>query len=126
MNREALIEMLNQLKRDEITLDEALARLSSMPFEDLGFARVDHHRALRHGGAEVVFCQGKTPAQVVAIIDSLISRGANPFATRASEDHFDAVHAKFPDLVYYSAARVIGPAELSDADRGEGLVHVQG
>ncbi|MEN6625596.1 MAG: nickel pincer cofactor biosynthesis protein LarB [Candidatus Sumerlaeia bacterium] len=124
MNREALIELLTMLKRDEITLDEALARLSSMPFEDLGYAKVDHHRALRHGGAEVVFCQGKTPEHVAGIVKSLMGMGALPLATRAGQEHYEAVRALFPELVYYPAARIIGPAELADAGRGEGLVLV--
>ncbi len=124
MNREALIALLGQLTRGEISMEEVVARLSALPFEDLGFARVDHHRALRHGGPEVIFCQGKTPEQVVAIVAALAGRGSAALATRADRAHYDAVRAQFPDLVYYPAARIIGPAELADPERGEGQVLV--
>lgn len=124
MNREALIDLLNHLKQGEISIDDAVARLSALPFEDLGFARIDHHRALRHGGPEVVFCQGKTSEQVLAIVKSLIGRGSAVLATRADQAHYEAVHAHFPELVYYPAARIIGPAELADRERGAGQVLV--
>ena len=123
MNRETLIELLEGVRGEKVSIDDALAKLSSLPFEDLGFARVDHHRALRHGGPEVVFCLGKSAQQVVGIVRSLRERGT-VLATRATPEHWAAVQAEFPELVYYERARIIGPPELGDAERGTGSVIV--
>ncbi len=72
-------------------IDTALDKLRHLPYEDLGFARVDHHRQVRRGFPETIFCQGKTTAQVVAIFESLVSRGNNVLATRATQTMFDAL-----------------------------------
>jgi len=74
VDREALRALLDDLKAGRVDVDAAVTRLRGLPFEDLGFAKVDHHRALRGGAPEAVFCPGKTPAQVVAILSRLISR----------------------------------------------------
>src|SRR5207253_4439224 len=76
-----------------IDVDTAVARLRSLPYEDLGFAKVDHHRAVRTGAAEAVFCPGKTPEQVVAILARLARHHANVIATRAGADVATAVAA---------------------------------
>jgi len=81
--------------------------LRAQPFEDLGFARVDHHRALRQGFPEVVLGLGKTPAQIAAIADEIVRRGSSLLVTRADEAAFAAVRASVPDAVYHRDARVI-------------------
>ncbi len=82
-------------------------RLRGLPYEDLGFAKVDHHRALRGGAAEAVFCPGKTPEQVVAIVERLAERHANVLATRAGSDVAAAVAAAGLPHVYHSLARLL-------------------
>jgi NCAIR mutase (PurE)-related protein len=72
MNERDLTRIFEQVRKGELAVDQAVARLKQMPFEDLGFAKIDHHRALRQGFAEVVFARGKTPAQVAAIVRSLL------------------------------------------------------
>ncbi len=124
MNREALIDLLGKLKRDEVSIDETLTRLAALPFENLDYARVDHHRALRHGRPEVIFCQGKSADQVAGIARALRGHDSTVLATRASAEHWAAVEAELLDLVYYPAARLIGPAWLADPERGEGSVLV--
>jgi NCAIR mutase (PurE)-related protein len=74
-------------------IDTALDKLRHLPFEDLGFARVDHHRQVRRGFPETIFCQGKTPEQVVKIFESLAAQGGNVLATRASQAMYDALLA---------------------------------
>ena len=69
--------LLEQVRTGEVDIDGAIARLRHMPFEDLGFAKVDHHRALRHGMPEVIFAKGKTPEQVVAIAGSVLEHSPN-------------------------------------------------
>ena len=97
--------------------------MRALPYQDLGFAKVDHHRAHRHGTPEVIFCQGKTPDQVCRIAQALAGAGQAVLATRASREHFDALEGVLPDLVYFEDARVIGPRALEDEERGQGAGH---
>ena len=78
--------------------------LRARPFEDLGFARVDHHRAVRQGFPEVVLGLGKTPAQIAAIAAEIVRRGSTLLVTRASVAAFDAVRAVVPEATYHPAA----------------------
>jgi hypothetical protein len=124
MNQDALTELLKQVRAGEASVDQALARLRALPFEDLGFAKVDLHRELRHGKPEVVFCQNKTPGQVAAIVRTLSRNGHAVLATRASAEIYEAVRAALPALRYFEASRIIGPPELADETRGAGHVMV--
>src|SRR6266849_1643640 len=91
MTKEELKELLQQYKRGKLTEREVIGKLSSLKFESLGFATVDHHRQLRQGFPEVILCQGKTPPQV-AEIASRIAQHAHPLlATRATGEHFKSV-----------------------------------
>ncbi len=92
-----------KVRQGVLTADEAVERLRHLPFEDLDFAKVDHHRVLRNGMPEVIFGKGKTPEQVAGIFARLARHGGNILATRASEDQFQAVkkvvsRAEFRDL----------------------------
>jgi NCAIR mutase (PurE)-related protein len=100
---------LGQVKNDEITIDEAIEKLRHLPFEDLGFACIDHHRQLRRGFPEVIFCPGKTAEQIIKIFESLAERGNNVLATRADREVFDALAEtkKFPQARYEELARAI-------------------
>ncbi len=86
-----------------------MEKLRHLPFEDLGFARIDHHRQLRRGFPEVIFCPGKTTEQVIRIFESLAARGNNVLATRAEPEVFEALSAtgKFPGARYEELARAI-------------------
>ena len=100
-----LRELLDQVAAGAVSADEAMTRLRDLPYEDLGFAKVDHHRALRKGFPEVVFCQGKTPSQVVEIFARIKARGSNVLGTRCSAECVAAVLAAHPDAVHHEAAR---------------------
>jgi pyridinium-3,5-biscarboxylic acid mononucleotide synthase len=91
VNSESLHKLFDQVRKKQLSPDEAVERLRHLPFEDLGFAKVDHHRALRQGTPEVIFAQGKTPRQVAEIFDRLAAHGGNVLATRATEEQFAAV-----------------------------------
>jgi len=107
MDHDELHNLLKQVQAGKVPVDEAVERLKHLPFEDLGFARLDSHRSLRCGFPEVVFCQGKTPDQVMAILEHLTSRGGPVLATRASTDLYAAVARKWPQAIYNEAARTI-------------------
>jgi NCAIR mutase (PurE)-related protein len=107
MTERQIQEVLEAYKSSSITLDAALARLRALPFEDLGFANVDHHRTLRQGFPEVVFGAGKSIDQVTRIVEALNRHDHNVLVTRTDEDHFRAVQAIVPDATFHADARAI-------------------
>ncbi|MBP7054006.1 MAG: nickel pincer cofactor biosynthesis protein LarB [Phycisphaerae bacterium] len=109
MQPEHLRQLLEQVKDGRVGVDDAMERLRHLPFEDLGFARVDHHRQLRKGFPEVIFCPGKTTEQIIRIFESLAARGNNVLATRAKAETFETLArtGKFPNARYDELARAI-------------------
>ncbi len=107
MRPEQLEVLLGDVAAGRISPTAAIERLRHLPFEDLEFARVDHHRALRQGHPEVVFCEGKTVEQVVAICDRLASATDSFLGTRCNEAQATAVRARFPRTVWNPLARTI-------------------
>lgn len=91
----------------QVSPGTAVERLRSLPFEDLGFAKLDHHRALRQGFPETIFAQGKTPEQVAAIVSRMREHGSNVLATRCSPEAVAAVLAEHPDAEHHPSARAI-------------------
>ena len=107
MDEQALRSLLAGIREGALGVDEAVQRLRALPFEDLDYAKVDHHRAIRCGFPEVVYCEGKTVEQVAGIVERLAAHGGNVLATRAAKEQFEAVRARFQDAVYHVAARAI-------------------
>jgi NCAIR mutase (PurE)-related protein len=107
MNRETLLKLLRDVRAGARSPDEAATRLRHLPYDDLGFARMDNHRALRQGFPEVVFCQGKTVDQVAAIARRIVERHGTLLATRATPEMFEAVRAAAPGAVYHPLCRAI-------------------
>jgi NCAIR mutase (PurE)-related protein len=107
VNAESIRKLFEQVRNGSVTPDDAVARLRHMPFEDLGFAKVDHHRAVRAGMPEVILGQGKTPAQVAGIFVRLAKHGGNVLATRADAKQFAAVKKKIRGAEYRELARAI-------------------
>lgn len=107
MDRAALRRLLEEVAAGRLDLDAALERLRRLPYDDLRFAKVDLHRALRGGAPEAIFCEGKTPAQVVAILGRLVEEHENVLATRAGDAIAAAVAAAGIEHVYHAEARLI-------------------
>jgi pyridinium-3,5-biscarboxylic acid mononucleotide synthase len=107
VDKDALRRLLDEVQLGRLAVDDALARLAGLPFEDLGFAKVDHHRALRAGGPEAVFCPGKTTEQVIAIVRRLAAHHANVLATRCETATAAAVEAAGVPCVYHPLARLL-------------------
>jgi pyridinium-3,5-biscarboxylic acid mononucleotide synthase len=107
MQTETIRKLLESVRAGELDVDAAVDRLRHMPFEDLGFATLDHHRSLRCGSPEVIFCPAKTPEQVCAIFSGLAAHGANVLATRATEAQAAAVTAEFPAVEWDRTARTL-------------------
>jgi NCAIR mutase (PurE)-related protein len=102
-----LRKLLEDIHRQRTTPEEGLEVLRHLPYEDLGFAQIDHHRGLRQGFPEVVFCQGKTVEQVCQIVQRIRATGGDVLATRASQEVFAAVEVLFPEAVYHAQPRAI-------------------
>jgi len=107
MDQDQLRSLFEQVRDGAVDIDAAVRRMRHMPFEDLGFAKVDHHRALRHGIPEVIFAKGKTPDQVVAIATSLLQESRNVLITRADAACAAAVTDALPAAEYLPLSSVI-------------------
>ncbi len=107
MNAAELEKILNGIRNKSVSVEEAMEKLKEFPYTDLGFARIDHHRELRTGYPEIVYCAGKTPEQVRAIFHAMEGHGNNIIGTRAGKEMFDYIAPSFPDAVYYEIARII-------------------
>jgi NCAIR mutase (PurE)-related protein len=100
-------KLLNDVKKGTRSVEEALEVLKSFPYTDLGFARIDHHREMRTGYPEIVYCAGKTIAQVKEIFRVMSQKENNVIGTRANREMFDAVKKISGKAVWYSEARII-------------------
>ncbi|MEE8170882.1 MAG: nickel pincer cofactor biosynthesis protein LarB [Phycisphaerae bacterium] len=107
MNADQLRTLLAAVQRGQTSVDEATERLGRLPVESLGFANVDHHRALRCGFPEVIYCPGKTTEQIVDVFDALASRGGQVLATRAEKAQYDAIAARHPSAEFHDLARCV-------------------
>ena len=122
-----LHQLLELVAHGDLDVEAARERLAHIlrarPFEDLGFARVDHHRAVRQGFPEVVLGLGKTPAQIAAIAAEIAGRGSTLLVTRASEAAYEAIRLQVPDAAYYPDAAIVAFRQ-QDVARGKGTILV--
>jgi len=123
MNPEALRQLLQDVRADRLDIDEAIGKLRHLPFEPLEFANVDHHRALRCGFPEVIYCEGKTAKQVVKIFRRLADHGGNVLATRASPRIFRAVEKAYKAAKYSRRARAITLRQV-EPSRSTGVIGI--
>ncbi len=107
MDASSLRKLLQEIQDGRLSPDEAMLRLRHMPFEDLGFAKIDHHRQIRAGMPEVIFSRGKTPSQVAQIFRRMAAHGGNVLATKADENHFRAVKKAVRKAEYRELAQAI-------------------
>jgi hypothetical protein len=107
MNPRDLLTLLRQVRQGELTPEAAAERLKELPYEDLGFAKVDHHRALRRGFPEVVFGAGKSPQQIAEIVERIAARGQNVLVTRTTLEAYGAVAARRPAAQFHAEARCL-------------------
>ena len=107
MDRDAVIEILEGYRSGSVSQAQALEKLTCLPFADMDDIKIDHHRALRQGFPEVVFCPGKTTEQIVRAMSELARISPNVLASRATAEVFAAVKAVLPDAVYNERARLV-------------------
>jgi len=127
MEYNALKELLQQVQAGRCSVEAALERLKYLPYEDLGFARLDHHRHLRQGFPEVVFCQGKTLEQIEGIVRRILASGCNLLATRAGEEVFEVIRRLDGRAEYNALGRVVTLRQKASAPQvGQVLVVTAG
>lgn len=124
MNPDNLRKLLETVRQGRVSIDAALSRLRDLPFEDLGFAKVDHHRALRTGYPEVIFGPGKTAKQIVEIARRLHRRRQNVLVTRVAPDIAKVVKRNFPKAVYSETGRALTIVHRPPVIVGRGLILV--
>jgi len=107
MTEKEVEKLLKEVKKGTKSIPEALEVLKTFPYTDLGFARIDHHREIRTGSPEIVYCAGKTNEQVREIFRVMINKENNIIGTRANREMFEAVKTIYPDTIYFSEARII-------------------
>jgi NCAIR mutase (PurE)-related protein len=123
LNPESIRKLFQEVRRGKLSPDDAMTELRHLPFEDLGFAKVDHHRALRTGMPEVIFGSGKTPAQVAGIFTRLARHARNVLATRASRQQFSAVKKVVTGVQFQKDARAI-VLRRDHRQYGKGLITI--
>ena len=107
MTRDEIKNLLTDIKNGSKSVEDALEVLQNFPYTELGFAKIDHHREMRTGYPEIVYCAGKTAEQVAGIFKVMAAKETNVLGTRADEKIFESVKAIIPDAVYYPVARII-------------------
>lgn len=117
MNKETIRSILDDVARGNMQVDAAMEHLRRLPYDDISFAKLDNHRAIRTGYPEVVFCQGKQTEHIIQILKTLSEKGGCILGTRASQDVYDAVRCEIPNAEYFADARIIrvgSPSKTSD------------
>ncbi|MGB9627836.1 MAG: nickel pincer cofactor biosynthesis protein LarB [Thermodesulfobacteriota bacterium] len=124
MNLRKLEDLLKKVKFGKISIDEAMVALKSLPFEDIGFARIDHHRSLRKGFPEVIWGEGKTSTQILSIMRQLKKKGQNILITRLEEKKARDIQRTYPKSQYYPQSRVLMYLTHSVKMEGKGTILV--
>jgi len=112
MNTKEIELLLQKVKEGQTSVNDALEVLKSLPYTDLGFAKIDHHREIRTGYPEIVYCAGKTIEQIKGIFEVMVVKEKNVIGTRATLEMFEAVKAIIPEAVYYEVARIISVKKI--------------
>ncbi len=107
MDVEHLKEILEQVQKGRSSVASALDQLKKLPYEDIGFAKIDHHRSLRTGAPEVIYCEGKSVLQIIGIAKRMAEHHCNILGTRVTGEIFETIQKEFEDCRYYDVARMV-------------------
>jgi NCAIR mutase (PurE)-related protein len=122
MDSERIRKLLEQVRGGELSVEDAFSQLKDLPYEDMGFARLDTHRAMRKGYPEVIFCPGKTIDQIVKIFERMARHDGRVMAARAPVEAAEAIRKKFPQAVYHESARIVTLGSPAISGKGTVLV----
>lgn len=118
MDRDSLKRLLDEVAGGKTGVDEAVERLRTLPFEDTGYARIDHHRELRRGFPEVIFCEGKTAEQITGIATKILEHGSDLLATRCTPEQFSAISGSIKGAVYHEDGRLFAVRQSHQEEKG--------
>lgn len=107
MEEKDIKAILKAVKENDLDLDQAMSKLKDLPFEDIGYAKIDHHRGLRNGYPEVIFCEGKTIEHIVGIVERMLVKECNILASRATKEVYDAICEITDEAEYYEICKMI-------------------
>jgi NCAIR mutase (PurE)-related protein len=124
VDKKNLREILERLSKGTISVDDTLEKLRHLPFEDIRFACIDHHRSLRRGVSEVIFGEGKDSEDIIAIMDSMVRQGENILVTRLSSRKAESVKGRFPESVYHKKSRTLTLIANKTGVSGKGTILV--
>lgn len=124
MDKKNLREILERLSKGTISVDDTIEKLRHLPFEDIRFACIDHHRSLRRGVSEVIFGEGKDSEDIIAIMDSMVRQGENILVTRLSSRKAESVEGRFPESVYHKKSRTLTLIADKTGVSGKGTILV--
>ena len=119
MEENRIKKLLEDVAAGRVSASEAVERLRTLPFEDMHYAKVDHHRSLRRGIPEVIFCQGKTDEQVIGISRKMIEKGVNLLATRCGQETFKRIKKSIPGAVYHDEASLFAVIQNEPSRKGK-------
>ncbi|MGL5754163.1 MAG: nickel pincer cofactor biosynthesis protein LarB [Paraclostridium sp.] len=100
-------DLLEQVKNNDLDIDLAMDKLKDLPYEDIGYANIDHHRQIRNGYPEVIYCEGKSDEHILGIIDRMNEKGSNILGTRCKKETFEKVKSIYPDCEYEELSRIL-------------------
>jgi pyridinium-3,5-biscarboxylic acid mononucleotide synthase len=126
LTREELMELLNRVAKGDLAPRDALGQFSLAPFEELGFAKLDHHRAVRRGFPEVIFAESKTTEQIVILLQRMIPSGLPMLVTRIGSEKAAAVMSEIPEFEHNAAARTLCRGQLPEGGRGSVVILTAG
>ena len=124
MDQDILRELLIQLSKGETTVEKSLERLKTLPFEDLDFACIDHHRSLRRGLSEVIFGEGKEVSDILAIIERMIDQEDRVLVTRLTREKAEVIRNRFPESTYHERSRMLALIKRQIQTTGKGTIIV--
>ncbi|GAA3644880.1 nickel pincer cofactor biosynthesis protein LarB [Asaccharospora irregularis] len=119
-----LRELLENVKNNNVDIDLALEKLKNLPYEDLGYANVDHHRQIRNGYPEVIYCEGKEDEHILGIIEKMNQKGSNILGTRCRKETFDKVREVYPIAEYEKLSKILKIQNHEIENRGKGKIVV--
>jgi len=124
LDQDNLRELLIQLSKGETTVEESLEKLKTLPFEDLGFACIDHHRSLRRGLSEVIFGEGKEVSDILAIIERMVDQEERVLVTRLTREKAEVIRNRFPESTYHERSRMLSLIKRQVQISGKGTIIV--
>ncbi|MBW2645499.1 MAG: nickel pincer cofactor biosynthesis protein LarB [Deltaproteobacteria bacterium] len=124
MDIKKLKQLLDSVHSSQVSVDEALAQLKDLPYQDISYARVDHHRSLRNGFPEVIFGQGKSTEQIIGIMETMVLKNDTVMVTRLKKEKADVITKRFVDTIYHSDAKVLVYSSKPIEITGKGTILV--